>query len=154
MDEVMIPIVLFIGFFATMSFISHNRSKRSAVATAARAEVYNRMIDKFGSAKEFTDFLQTAEGRSFIEELGRDRGPVSGPYDKILWSIKAGVLSTLVGLTLVLLSMTMFDTTEEGVMIPGAILTALGAGFIISAVISQRLSASWGILPATRVERA
>ena len=147
--EVMIPIVLFIGFFATMSFISHNRSKRSAVATAARAEVYNRMIDKFGSAKEFTDFLQTAEGRSFIEELGRDRGPVSGPYDKILWSIKAGVLSTLVGLTLVVLSMTMFDTTEEGMMIPGAILTALGAGFIISAVISQRLSASWGILPAT-----
>jgi len=48
----------------------------------------------------------------------------------------------------------MFDTTEKGMMIPGAILTALGAGFIISAVISQRLSASWGILPATRVERA
>jgi len=148
MNAEMIPIIMFIGLFSTISFISWNRSKRSAAATAARAEVYNRMIDKFGSAKDFTDFLQTTEGRSFIEELGRDRGAVAGPYDKILWSVRAGIITLLIGLTLVVLSMSIFDTTEEEMMIPGAMLTALGAGFLISAVISQRLSRSWGILPA------
>ena len=44
-------------------------------ARAQRTETFNRLIDKFGTAREFVDFLQSDAGRKVLED------PIAPPTD-------------------------------------------------------------------------
>jgi len=57
--------------------------------TRTRAEIYNRLIDKFGTAPEFSAFLQSDAGLKFIEE---NAVQAAAPLGKILGSMQIGII--------------------------------------------------------------
>lgn len=46
-------------------------------ARVTRTETFNRLIDKFGTAKEFVEFLQTDAGRKLLED------PIAPPVSRM-----------------------------------------------------------------------
>jgi len=131
----------------TIVIISFLKSLKQKANLQTKTDIYSRIIDKFGAAPEFIAFLQSEDGRYFIEE---DIARSASPLSKILLSIQIGVILILFGAGLLALG-NIWDTTLGGdlfiiLTITGTIAAMVGAGFIISSVISYKLSKRWGLL--------
>jgi hypothetical protein len=63
----------------------------------------------------------------------------------VLGSIQKGVIILLVGLTLVGIGL----YSEKAVTAVGALLAAVGLGFLVSAAITHHLSRRWGLIDGT-----
>ena len=119
----------------------------------AQTEFHNRMLEKFGSASEFTAYLQSDAGKSFFDNLASE--PAT-PLHKILGSIQKGTILTFLGLGLFILGkiftepqLDKFFVQPQGgnvMIILGVISFMIGAGFLASAAISYRLAKSWGMI--------
>lgn len=125
------------------------RALKQRANTRTRAEIYNRLIDKFGTAPEFIAFLQSDAGLKFIEENAVQTG---GALGKILAALQIGIILTLVGIGLLMLG-NIFGSSRGGDLyivlnITGTVGLMIGIGFLISSAISYRLSKTWGILTA------
>lgn len=152
------PIIIGLAIIICLTIVVVNIIKafKQKANVQTRSELYSRMIDKFGAAPEFIAFLQSEDGRRLIEEnITRSASPMS----KILLSIQIGVILILLGAGLLTLS-NIFDNTLGGdlyivLAVSGTISAMVGAGFVISSVISYKLSKRWGLLttneePATK----
>jgi hypothetical protein len=116
--------------------------RRRWLTIRARTEFYNRMMDKFSSAREFIDFSQTEGGLRFLETFSTER---VGPTDRILGSIQKGAILSIVGLGSLFLGWR-YRVDGDVFTIIGTVLLALGVGFLVSAGVSYRLSKGWGLL--------
>jgi len=111
-----------------------------------RAELYNRLLDKFSSGNEFAEYLETETGRRFVEEITVQS---AAPTNKILGSIQKGVIMTLIGFGMLVLANVFFGGDLFNVVAAaGTIALMLGVGFLISTAITYRLSKSWGLIGA------
>lgn len=108
----------------------------------AMTEFHNRLLDKMGSAKEFADFLQSEAGDRFLQSVTLDR---VNPNQRILSGIQTGLVFTFLGLGLLLLGWE-FDFDQHSFTVMGTLALALGCGFLVSSVVSYRLSRGWGLL--------
>ena len=125
------------------------KTMKQRADTRTRAEIYNRLIDKFGTAPEFIAFLQSDAGLKFIEENTVQN---AAPLSKILAAIQIGIILTLVGIGL-LVTGNIFGESLGGdlyivLTVGGIIGLMVGIGFLISSMISYRLCKTWGILTA------
>jgi hypothetical protein len=59
-----------------------------------RIDSFNRLIEKFGTAREFIEFAQTPQGKKLLEEPA---APRPNPLNKILRYLQAGVIFIMVG---------------------------------------------------------
>jgi hypothetical protein len=131
----------------TIVIISFLKSLKQKASLQTKTELYSRIIDKFWASPDFFAFLQSEEGRNFIEE---DITRSASPLSKILLSIQIGVILILFGAGLLALA-NIWDSTLGGdlfiiLTVTGTIGAMVGAGFIISSVISYKLSKRWGLL--------
>lgn len=143
MEAILIPITMFVAIAVTIIWVSSTSNRRREAESRAQAEMHNRLLEKFGTSKEFIDFMQTDGGKVFLKPL-----PVTNPaapYRKILASITTGVILTMFGIALLVMHAVVFDH-EEGALGGGIIFLMIGIGFLVSAAISYRLSKAWGIL--------
>lgn len=139
----LIPIVISLGFFGMIVLLAAFAAQRRKAEAEARAQVQTRLLDKFGSSKEFVDFLQTDTGRNFLAS----NQPHAGDAKKrILTALTWGVTTSFAGLAFVVISASRFVDDEYGMMVPGVILLSIGVGILISSFLSYRLSKSWGML--------
>jgi len=138
---ILIPIVCSIGFFAMVVLIvwasTHSKNKRTALQT----EVQTRLIDKFSSAPEFVEFLNSDTGKQFL--TGIDKMPQLMARDRIVGGISRGVIMTLLGLAFVAI---WIADRNDGFIYPGFILMGLGIGFFISTLISLKMSQRFGLI--------
>ena len=113
----------------------------------AQTDFHNKILDKFGTAEEFTAYLQSETGGKFFENLSRE--PAS-PLTKILGSIQKGAILTLLGIGFFLFGAVLDLSVDVKIaaLLVATVATATGIGFIISAFISHRLAKSWGIIAA------
>lgn len=114
-----------------------------------RIEFYSRMLDKFGAAPEFVDYLRSEGGTKLIEESTMEKTARSPMY-KILTSIQIGVVAVLFGLGLITLA-NLFDRSLGGdlyivLAVAGTVGLMVGAGLLISTYISYLLCKKWGLL--------
>ena len=149
MEAILIPITMFLAIAVTVIWVSSNSNRRREVEARSQAEVHNRLIEKFGTSKEFVDFMQTDGGRSFLKPVVVANP--AAPYRKILASITAGVILTMFGISLLIMNVVAFDH-EEGLIGGGSIFVMIGIGFLVSAAISYRLSKAWGLLQGRSTE--
>ena len=124
------------------------RELKERANTRTRADIYNRLIDKFGTAPEFIAFLQSDAGLKFIEE--NTVQTAVAPLGKILISIQIGVVLTLLGSGL-LVTGNVFGESLGGdlyivLTVGGIVGLMIGVGLLISAGISYRLCKAWGML--------
>lgn len=139
----LIPIVISLGFFGMIMVLASFAAQRRKAEAEARAQVQTRLLDKFGSSKEFVDFLQTDSGRSFLSNTQLHSGDARR---RILTALTWGVTTAFAGLAFVVISASQFVDDEYGMMVPGIILLSIGIGILLSSFISYRLSRSWGML--------
>lgn len=130
-------------------------SLKARANTRTRAEIYNRLIDKFGAAPEFIAFLQSDAGMNFIEENAVS--PIS-PLGKILGSMSVGIVLALLGAGL-LVTGNIFGGSLGGdlyiiLTVGGVSGLMIGVGLLASAGISYRLCKAWGILTKNEKNQA
>ena len=130
------------------------KSIKERANTRTRAEIYNKLIDKFGSAPELVEFLRSDAGLRFIEEQTIEP---SQPLMKIMSSVRLGVTLALIGGgTLVVANLwdrTFGEDLYNMIALAGTVALTAGAGFIISAAISYKLCQLWGLMPSIKQEK-
>ncbi len=144
----LLPILISISFIVMVGWVIGVcvSAMRHRVNVRTQTELHNRLLEKFDSASEFAAYLQTEAGQRFFDSLISDRVT---PMSKILGSIQNGTILSILGMGLLFLGV-IYRASDEGVFtIFGVIALALGAGFLISAGISYRLSKTWGLFDAT-----
>ncbi len=115
----------------------------------ARKEMQTLLVNKFSSASEMTQFLETSSGKKFVENLSQS--PVS-VHDKILSSVSNGIILFLLGIGVVLFGGLLPDGVQKATRFCGLIGSTIGLGFIISSFVSYRLSKAWGLFTRPSTE--
>ena len=135
-----------IGFFIMVAFIVYIVARSKARQVELQTQVQARLVDRFSTAPEFVDFLHSQEGKQFLG--GVDTLPKLHASDRILRGIRTGIITTFLGLGFLALCLSR-DVGNEGFLIAGGILTAIGIGNFISTYVSIRLSRAWGLMGPT-----
>jgi hypothetical protein len=119
-----------------------------------QTEVHTKLLDRFTSNQDLLAYIQTPAGKRFLESspipLDADARPaMTAPLGRILWSIQIGVVLAAGGCGLLFVGQRQSPAyVGEPLFAIGSIGIALGAGFVISAVISYLLSSRLGLLRA------
>ena len=154
-DRILEPLmVLFSVVFTALAFSWLVRTvieqRRWTKLSRTQSEVHNKILDRFGTTSELLEYVKTPAGTKFLEsapiplhsESGRSSNP---PLTRVLLSIQAGVVIAITSLGMVLVSLRYEKDTEEGLFGLGMIGFCIGAGFIVSAVVSMYLSRRLGL---------
>jgi hypothetical protein len=139
---ILIPITLFVVIGYIIRTIVHNR--RLNEVARIQSEMQTRLLEKFGTAEDMRQYLESAAGRRFVESATLER---SNPHGRILGSIQAGLLFIACGIGLYATRHVVNDG-QEGFYVLGVLGMLVGAGFLASSFLSYRLSKAWGLLPA------
>lgn len=127
----LIPFAFFVAVVLIIWLVLRQRQARAQV----RAEFHKQLLEKFSTGREFADFLESKGSQRFLEELWSQK---MGPKEQILRSMRNGIVLAALGLGTLVVSW-----KAKGLVIPGALILALGVGFLISTAISHRLSKQW-----------
>jgi len=143
-------VVLMVAVTALTAWILWLVFKRFQVQTHARAqrtETFNRLIDKFGTSKEFVDFLQSDAGRKVLED------PIAPPVDpraSVRRFIACGIILLGLGIALLLNALRLRGQTDinfvreaMGMNYWGTIFVGGGAALMIVAIVSHVLTKRW-----------
>jgi hypothetical protein len=132
------------GWAVWVIAVNIRRSRSSKQVT----ELHARLLDRFAGSQELIAFLEGETGRRYFEALESE---LKDPLNRILNGTQLGIVLTLLGLSLVAVRASQSDEAARNALlligVPGV---ALGVGFLISAVISYRLSKSWGLYDRNR----
>ena len=135
---ILVPIGPPLGLFALVMFTFWLLIRRSQARTQVRAELHRQLLDKFGSGREFAEFLESKGSQRLLEGLWAQQ---VNAKERVLRTMGAGVVLTVLGLGALALSW-----RTEGFVYPAVLCLALGGGFLVSTGISYRLSKKWGLL--------
>ncbi len=149
MTVILISVSLIVATAWVIGIIVVSFKERANLRT--RADLHNRLLEKFDSATEFVDYLKSDSGQNLIDEMTVKNTSVT---TKILGSIQKGIILTLVGIGLLILG-NIFGSQMGGdlyivLTVAGTIGIMIGIGFLISTAISYRLSKSLGLLEVFR----
>src|SRR5215475_3098285 len=125
-------VVLVLAILAMiLAYVIHRSEQRISVRKA--------LIEKYASAHDLNELMQTPAGKRLFAEFSAGGSPLRS----VLSSIQMGVLGILAGAGVWGIGAMIQDNAIFGV---GGLLVCIGLGFLISAVITYRLSKSWGLL--------
>lgn len=111
-------------------FISRAKQRKAEV----QAEVQSKLIDRFGSAPELIEFLQSPAGREFVN--GVQSAPARFARERIVSGFSRAIVLSMLGVAF--LALTFFY--DDGFAVPAAILASLGIGYLLATFVSYRLS--------------
>ena len=138
MENVWIPIMGMLTSTAMVVlivyFVARSRQRRMEV----QAEVQSKLIDRFGSAPELIEFLQSPAGRQFVSGVQGVPGALA--RERIMSGFTRSIVLSMLGAAF--LGLTFFY--EDDFAVPAAILFSLGIGYFIATFVSWRLAASMG----------
>lgn len=139
------PVIVSLGFFAMVVWIVWLGTNSKNRRAQAQVEVQTKLIERFGTSKEFIEFLQSPAGRQFVTGVE----VTSNLYarDRIVSGFGKGIVISLLGLGF--LAIWIFDD-NRGFLYPGFILLGLGVGFFLSTLLTIKLSKSYGLIDADR----
>ena len=130
----MIPIV---GILASsvmvvmvVYFVAQARTRRVEV----QVEMQGKLIDRFGSAPELIEFLQSPAGREFVG--GVQSAPANYARERIMSGFSRAIILSMLGAAF--LALTFFY--DDDFAVPAAILFSLGIGYLLATMVSYRLS--------------
>ena len=109
------------------------------IATALRRKQQNdmqrHMLDKFASAKDFADFVQSPVGHKYIMSFSE---AAASPTNAILGSVRMGMVLVFAGGGL---AATIQATSRSSALWGlGIVIACLGFGFLVSAAVSYWLA--------------
>lgn len=111
-------------------FVSRAKARRAEV----QAEVQSRLIDRFGSAPELVDFLQSPAGRQFV--TGVQSAPALLARERILSGFSRAIVLSMLGAAFLALTF----WYDDDFAVPASILFSLGIGYLLATFVTWRLS--------------
>lgn len=141
---VMPALFILIGFVVWIAVTGWQRRQHVKLLTDFNA----RLLDRIGSVKDFSDFVQTGAGADFMKSLASDM-PASKPQDRIIRAVQIGIVSLSLGIGLFGAGEFISFAEQESQQFfraLGVIIVSLGGGFLISAVAAYRLASKFGVL--------
>jgi hypothetical protein len=128
------------------TIIDHRRWNRVSVV---QAEVHNKLMDRFTANDDLLAYIQTPAGKRFLESapVALDAGPraVSAPIGRILWSVQVGLVVAAAGFGLEYVSRGIEKNVAQPLFAMGILGISIGAGFVLSAIVSYILSRKLGL---------
>ena len=131
--DIIIPVALF-AMVVLLVWIGY-KSKNARIQELA--DIRKRLLDKFSSGQELTEFLATPQGQGFLKDMETGhRSPKSRVVHAICWGVVLLMLgAAFFGLKLL----------DREFVYPAMILTALGIGILLAAGISFYLYKKWNM---------
>lgn len=144
-DDFLILIPLILGpvsmgmIVLIVMVIARTKTRRTELQT----EMQTKLIDKFSSAPEFLAFLNSEEGRRFLGHI--ESGPKLSARDRIIRGMGKALVTSLLGIGFLIIGFLPM-TNNEFCVVVGFLLLFLGVGFLLSALLSLKLSRNWGLM--------
>jgi hypothetical protein len=118
-------------------------------AWRAQSALNTKLVDRFASSAELLAYLQSPAGRALTElpalpQPSTSRG-MTAPLGRIFWSMQAGIVLSALGIGAILVS-NRFEEIGEVIFAQGAVILAIGIGFVGSAALSFVLSKRLGLV--------
>lgn len=133
MEMEMIPIIGILSSSAMVVlivyFVSRSRQRRAEVM----AEVQTRLIDRFGTAPELIEFLQSPTGRQFV--TGVQSAPAFLARERVVSGFSRAIILSSLGAAF--LGLTFFY--DHDFAVPAAIVFAVGIGYLLATIVSWRM---------------
>jgi hypothetical protein len=156
LEEILAGVALFLGFILLVgltasgvrTFVEHRRWLR---ASKMQTDVHSKLLDRLTSNEDLLTYIQSPAGRQFLEAapfpaaLPPRRQTISAPINRILWSVQSGVILILAGAGLWAARAFVIADLAPGFSVMGVLITFLGAGFVISALVAYALSKMLGL---------
>jgi hypothetical protein len=142
MQEVLTVAIVF-GMVSWVTWVIANAIRRGQTARTV-ANLHSKLLDKCTSNQELLSYLESQSGRRFLESTTTSEANPSG---RILNAIQAGAITALAGgaMLIVRTEQRMDWDGREFLLICGAVLLAIGVGYLVSAAMSYVLCRSWGL---------
>jgi len=141
--------IFFPCFFGTISWViwvvANGWQRRQH--TRLIVEFNNRVLERLGSMREFSDFLHSEGGERLMRVLTSERGS-SGPRERILAAVQSGIVVGSVGLGLMFLAGRIGGDAHEVLTILSAIVLSLGIGLMLSSAASFWVAKNLGMFEA------
>jgi hypothetical protein len=149
--EVLLGIVTAIFTLAWIirSAIEHRRWLR---ATKIQTDAHTKIVDRLASNEDLLAYMQSTTGQRFLTaSLGSpafEAAPptVGAPFNRILWSVQAGIVLAAAGVGLWLAKNGVTDEVAQPLRVVAILAIALGIGFVVSAFASYALSRQLGLV--------
>ena len=122
---------------SVMDTLRRSRSER------LQAELYGKLFEKFGSSADLVAYLQSEAGQNFLKAAPVER---TGPFNRILNSMQAGIVLFFMGIACLLLRLGVGSDAQEPMLVLGSVGSALGLGLLVSGGASWFLARNWGLL--------
>jgi hypothetical protein len=141
----MIPIIGILTSTVMVVFIVWTVTRARTRRAEVQAEVQTKLIDRFGSAPELIDFLQSPAGRQFVS--GVQSAPALMMRDRVMSGFSRSIVLTMLGVAFGFL--TFFY--DDDFAVPAAIVFFLGLGYLLATFISLKLAERFvpGEMPAS-----
>jgi hypothetical protein len=123
--------------------------RRWSRLTRVQNEVHTKLLDRFQSNQELLAYIETPAGRRFLESAPiqvESPRAISAPLGRILWSTQAGAVLTVLGIGVEIVAANSVEEIAPPLAAFGAVVIALGVGFIVSAVLAYLLTRRFGLL--------
>jgi hypothetical protein len=124
--------------------------RRWARLSKIQTEVHTKILDRFQSNEDLLAYIQTPAGRRFLEStpiaIDTPRA-ISAPLGRILWSAQAGAVLTVLGVGIALVARNTLDEVAPPLAALGAVVIALGVGFLVSAFLAYALTRRFKLMP-------
>lgn len=136
--------VIVVSQFAFVAFLIAIAVNYRQKTLQRRSEERLRVLERFKSGQELSDFLATERGRQFIELFAVKEG---NPSRTIIAGISLALILVFMGAAFLLLSG--LDAQDLGVeyMVAAVIIIAAALGILAASVVSLRLARKLGLLP-------
>ncbi len=150
--EVMIGVMFGMGTLAWLirSAIDYRRWLR---AMKIQTDAHTKIVDRLASNEDLLAYMQSAAGQRFLTSspiapppMEHFSQPMSAPFNRILWSVQAGVVLTTAGAGLWLAKNGVIDEAAQAMQVIATLIMALGIGFVLSALASYGLSRQLGLV--------
>jgi hypothetical protein len=133
-EDVLVPIAAF-AMVVLLVWFGH-KVKRTRIQE--QGELRKRLLDKFSSGQELTEFLATPQGQSFLKD---QEAAQRSPRARIISAVGSGIVLLMLGAAFFAL-----NYLKAGFVYPATILTALGIGILVATAISYYLYKKWNMI--------
>jgi hypothetical protein len=146
MDEkiaiVMVLATLALGVVAVVHLFLEHMGRSRTLRT--QGDVYNRLIDKFGSSGEFLTYLQSEAGQQLLKTPA---AAAPNAYSRIMNSAQYGAISMVTGFGILGIGKA-FTGREaaEVTYVLGWLGVTIGAALLISAALSYMMAKKFGLI--------
>ena len=149
--EVMIGVMFGIGTLAWLlrSAIDYRRWLR---AMKIQTDAHTKIVDRLSSNDDLLAYMQSPTAQRFLNaSLGTPGATgftpqVGAPFNRILWSVQAGIVLAAGGLGLWIAKNGIVDEAAQAMLVVSILTMALGLGFVASAFASYALSRQLGLV--------